>query len=105
MRSIETEISRFRVWCYAPSRNDVLLNRRTLSLGLQVFFYPEGGFEIVEQLNLDAVPAHDEALLQHRERVVPGPVDHEAGGEAREHEGEDDRHPAEDELLGRIRGR
>src|SRR6185369_8483318 len=31
--------------------------------------------EIVEQLHLHAVAAHDEALLQHREQVVPGPVD------------------------------
>src|SRR5438067_1717354 len=32
--------------------------------------------EIVEQLNLHAVLAHDEALLQHRQQIVPGPVDH-----------------------------
>src|SRR4051794_4929265 len=35
----------------------------------------ERRLEIVEQLHLHAVAAHDEALLEHRERVVPGPVD------------------------------
>src|SRR3984893_17421252 len=56
--------------------------------------------EIVEQFNLHAIAAHDEALLQHRQRVVPAPLDHEAGGAARQHEGEDQRHPVEDHLLG-----
>jgi hypothetical protein len=40
--------------------------------------------------------AHDRALLQHREEVVPGPVDHEAGRERGEQEGEEQRHPVED---------
>src|SRR5882724_84411 len=61
--------------------------------------------EIVEQFNLDAIAAHDEALLQHRQRVVPRPVDHQTRGEACEHEGEDQRHPVENHLLGRIRRR
>src|SRR5262249_36691001 len=52
----------------------------------------EGRLDVVEQLNLHAVAAHDEALLQHREQVVPGPVDHEPGREARQHEREDQRH-------------
>src|SRR6478736_8780053 len=65
----------------------------------------ERRLEIVEQLHLHAVAAHDEALLEHRERVVPGPVDHETGREARQHEGEDQRHPVEDHLLRRIRRR
>src|SRR6267142_2662117 len=60
----------------------------------------EGGLQIVEQLHLHAVAAHDEALLQHRQQVVPGPVDHKPGREARQHEGEDQRHPVEDHLLG-----
>src|SRR6187551_2832760 len=41
----------------------------------------EYGLEIVHQLHLHAVLAHDVALLQHREQVVPGPVDHQACGE------------------------
>src|ERR1700730_4805100 len=61
--------------------------------------------EIVEQFDLHAVAMHDEALLQHRKRIVPGPVDHEAGREARQHEGEDQRHPGKDHLLGRVRRR
>src|SRR5882757_6071694 len=65
----------------------------------------EGGFEIVEQFYLHAVAAHDVALLQYREQVVPGPVDHEARRKARQHEGENQRHPVEDHLLGRIRRR
>src|SRR6266699_1446067 len=65
----------------------------------------EGGLEIVEQFNLHAVATHDEALLQHRKQVVPGPVDHQTRREARQHEREDQRHPVEDHLLGRIRRR
>src|SRR4051812_7626376 len=65
----------------------------------------EGGLEVVEQLDLHAVLAHDVALLQHREQVVPGPVDHEARRKARQHEGEDQRHPVKNHLLGRIRRR
>src|ERR1700721_3529396 len=81
------------------------LNRRSslrLRLGL---LRSEGGLEIVEQLNLHTIAVHDEALLQYRQRIVPRPVDHQTRREAREHEGEDHRHPAEDNFLGRIAGR
>src|SRR5437870_2446629 len=64
-------------------------------------FWSKGRLQVVEQLHLHAVTAHDETLLQHREGVVPGPVDHETGREGRQHEGEDQRHPVEDHLLGR----
>src|SRR5260370_23111112 len=53
----------------------------------------EERLDVVPQLDLGTVPVHDEALLGDRERIVPGPVDHQAGGEVRQHEGEDDRHP------------
>src|SRR3546814_1595280 len=49
--------------------------------------------------DLHAHAPHDDILLQHAERVVPAPVDHQAGGETAEHEGEDDRHQGEDLLL------
>ena len=49
--------------------------------------------------------AHDDRLLRHRQRVVPGPIDHQPGREARQHEGEDQRHPVEDHLLRRVRRR
>src|SRR5215510_4071381 len=52
--------------------------------------------DVVEQLDLGAVLAHDHRLLDHREGVVPGPVDHKPSREARQHEGEDHRHPVED---------
>src|SRR5260370_1392683 len=58
--------------------------------------------EIVPQLDLGAVLVHDKALLHHRERVVPGPIDHQSGREARKHEREDDRHVVEDHRLRRI---
>ena len=61
--------------------------------------------EIIPQLDLRPMLVHDEGLLAHRERVVPGPVDHEAGREARQHEGEDQRHPVENHLLRRVRRR
>src|SRR5215471_12637043 len=54
------------------------------------------GLEIAPQLDLGAVPVHDKTLLSDRERVVPGPVDHQSGREVRQHEGEDDRHVVED---------
>src|SRR5258708_20849731 len=38
-----------------------------------------GAFEIVPQLDLGAVLVHDHALLRDRDRVVPGPVDHQPG--------------------------
>src|ERR1700730_18583738 len=59
------------------------LLRRRLRLGPR-----EGALQIIPQLDLGAVLVHDHALLQHRERVVPGPVDHQARREARQHEGE-----------------
>src|SRR6266403_1690790 len=59
----------------------------------------ERSLEIVPQLDLGAVLVHDHALLDHRERIVPGPVDHQPGREARKHEGENDRHVVEDHRL------
>src|SRR5262245_26528940 len=59
------------------------------------------GLEIVPQLDLGAVLVHDHALLGDRERVVPGPVDHDSGREARNNEGEDDRSVVE---VVRLRG-
>src|SRR5215469_6072113 len=41
----------------------------------------EGGFEVVEQFDLGAVLMHDHRLLDNRKRVVPRPVDDQAGGE------------------------
>src|SRR2546430_7964087 len=72
---------------------------------LRRFLRSERRPEIVEQFNLHAVAAHDEALLQHRKQVVPGPVDHQTRREPGKHEGEDQRHPVEDHFLGRIRRR
>src|SRR3954451_17410099 len=43
--------------------------------------HAEHALDVVPQLHLHAVPAHDEALLKDRERVVPGPVDHQPGRE------------------------
>src|SRR4051812_28077635 len=69
-------------------------NRRAgAGLTFRLFLLPEQCLDVVEQFDLGAVPAHDDALLGHRERVVPGPVDHETGRKIRQHEGEDDRHP------------
>jgi hypothetical protein len=62
----------------------------------------EHALDVLEQLDLRAVLVHDEGLLQHGQSVVPGPVDHQAGREARQHEGEDQRHPVEDHLLRRV---
>src|SRR5579863_528287 len=45
--------------------------------------------EIVPQFHLHSGAAHDDVLLDHRQRVVAGPVDHEAGGEGAQHERED----------------
>src|SRR5512144_1443363 len=51
-------------------------SRRLLSgLGLVP---DEQRLEVVEQFNFGAVLAHDHALLQHRKRVIPCPVDHES---------------------------
>ncbi len=47
-------------------------------------------------------PAHDHPLLGDRQQVVPGPVDDEAGGELRQHVGEDDGQQHEHLLLHRI---
>src|SRR5262249_52593616 len=65
---------------FAPRNDEEEALRFRLGL-----FPDERVLEIVEQLHLHAVAAHDEALLQHREQIVPGPVDHEASREAREH--------------------
>src|SRR5262249_50218079 len=40
--------------------------------------------EVVPQLDLGTVAVHDHALLRDRERVVPGPVDHQPGREVRQ---------------------
>src|SRR5271169_444795 len=58
--------------------------------------------EIIQQFDLGAVATHDDGLLGHRQRVVPRPINYEARGERRQHEGEDHRHPIEDHLLRRI---
>src|ERR1044071_1118533 len=52
-----------------------------LLLIVVVLLLPEHRPDVVPQFDLGAVAVHDEALLQHRQRVVPGPVDHEARGE------------------------
>src|SRR5688500_12493499 len=44
-------------------------------------FLLEEGDEIVPQLDLGALALHDDALLDDRQRVVPGPVDDQAGRE------------------------
>src|SRR4051812_44857564 len=61
--------------------------------------FVEHGPEFVPQFDPHAVSAHDNALLNHRKRIVPGPVDHEARRELRQHEGEDDRHPVHNSGL------
>src|SRR5215813_3197914 len=35
--------------------------------------------QVVKQLDLGAMAAHDDRLLDDRQRIVPGPVDHQAG--------------------------
>src|SRR3546814_17331843 len=55
--------------------------------------------------DLHAHAPHDDILLQHAERVVPAPVDNQAGGETAEHEREDERPQGEDILLDWIRQR
>src|SRR5579885_2861780 len=60
--------------------------------------FPEHRPDVVEEFDLGAVLLHDDALLDHRERVVPRPVDHETRRKARQHEGKDERHPREDHL-------
>src|SRR5579875_2951414 len=59
----------------------------------------EDGLDVVQEFDLRPVLAHDDALLDDRERVVPRPVDDESGGEACQHEGEDERHPVEHHRL------
>src|SRR5271163_1053619 len=101
-RSVSDEAihSRRKAGLLRFARNDDRTSR--LRFGLLAERRPH----IVEQFDLHAIAAHDQALLQNRECVVPGPVDHETRREARQHESEDQRHPAEDHLLGRIwRGR
>src|SRR6202790_2043214 len=89
--------------CFVASL--LAMTRRATARPLRRLLPGEGRPEIIEQFDLHAVAAHDEALLQHRKQVVPGPVDHQTGRESRQHEGEDQRHPVEDHLLGRIRRR
>src|SRR3984893_4188609 len=48
----------------------------------------EQRLDVVDKLDLGAMLAHDHALLNDGERVVPCPIDHQPGGEARHH------HPA-----------
>src|SRR5438105_2702613 len=48
------------------------------SLSSSLLLAREQRFQVVEQFDLGAVALHDEALLQHAERIVPGPVDHQA---------------------------
>ena len=43
-------------------------------------------------------------MLEHGQRVVPGPINDKASRERAEHEGEDYRHPGEHRLLNRIGG-
>src|SRR5437868_11977239 len=74
------------------ARKGALLRMRGPSR-LRIGLLGKRRLDIVEQFHLHAVLAHDEALLQHRQQIVPGPVDHEARREARQHEGEDQRHP------------
>src|SRR5450631_15016 len=59
--------------------------------------------DFIPQFDPDAIPAHDDALLNDRKGIIPGPVDHQARRELGEHEGEDDGHPAQDSRLRRIR--
>src|SRR4051812_18703981 len=72
---------------------------RVLASSLGGAAFLEGAAQVVPELDLDAVAFHDEGLLRHREKVVPGPVDHEARRERAQHEGEDHRHPGENLLL------
>src|SRR5260221_6103723 len=44
----------------------------------QAFDAAPGILQIAEQLDLDAIAAHDDRLLDHRQGVVPRPIDHEA---------------------------
>src|SRR6516164_6454375 len=73
--------------------------------GLRPLFLAKQCAQIVPQLDLGTVTAHDDGLLDHRQRIVPRPIDDEARRERRQHEGEDHRHPIEDHLLCRIRRR
>src|SRR6476660_922484 len=79
--------------CANASRLSQAMTRRGSSRLLDGLLGRERRLDVVEQLHLHAVLAHDVALLQHRKQVVPGPVDHETCGEASQHEGEDQRHP------------
>src|SRR6185437_7470425 len=57
------------------------LHRRVRPLLLRLLLH-EHRLDIVEQLDLGAVLAHDDALLADRQRVVPGPVNHQSSREA-----------------------
>src|SRR6185312_2330144 len=92
-----------------PGQDEIKTKWKALETTLgslrRFFLSGERAADIVEQLHLHAVAAHDEALRHHRERVVPGPVDHEPRREAGQHEREDQGHPGKDHLLRRIRRR
>src|SRR5665213_1475073 len=76
--------------------------RRIFCQRLGRLLFHEQRFDIVDEFDFGAVFAHDDALLKHRQRIVPGPVDNESGRETRQHEGENHRHPVEDHLLRRV---
>src|SRR5579863_8188244 len=91
---------------WMPGTSPVMTTSGARSSGLRFgLLRSERRLQIVKQFDLHAVTMHDEALLRHRKQVVPRPVDHQARREAGQHEGEDQRHPGEDHLLGRIRRR
>src|ERR1700693_2981386 len=75
MRSIEPGISRFRVWCYAPSRNDSVTRTTTMA-------------SIHKDIPLDAHPDDVWAAVRDfgavHQRLAPGFVlDARLDGEAR----------------------
>src|SRR5271169_6804865 len=58
--------------------------------------------EVIPELDLHTRLGHDVILLDDGQRVVPGPVNDQAGWEGPEHEREDHWHPGEHRLLNRI---
>src|SRR4249920_3286688 len=81
----------------APAMTVAKLSKLLLRLLLN-----EHGLDIVEQFDLGPVLAHDDTLLHDRQQIVPGPINHEASGEACQHEREHNWHPVEDHRLRRI---
>src|SRR5215217_5996281 len=67
-----------------PIRHSGLDKPRDAGMYLPLGFllFSEQRFEVVEQLDLGAMFVHDDALLGHRQRVVPCPIDHEPGRKA-----------------------